>query len=191
MKWLTGVAAVLSATVALYIGAYLQPKVVGHPVPLEYREGAVVIATELLLKGQDAYALENQPSFTNVYGPFYNLTVAPFAAMWGNGFFVHRAINVVYVLAGCGLLLWTMTRLGVSRWVAFTAAVLLYADLAARVADMVPYAMPFSLIARPDALGMLLFLVSVLLCAFVHLLIGGAYVGRAKRLIQRQAESRR
>jgi hypothetical protein len=39
--------------------------------------------------------------------------------------------------------------------------------------------------------GFSFLLFSVLMCAFVHFAMGNAYVGRAKRLIRRQPESRR
>jgi hypothetical protein len=52
-------------------------QVIGNFFPNEYRESATLLTTDLLLKGGNPYALENQPEYTNVYGIFYHIIVLP------------------------------------------------------------------------------------------------------------------
>ena len=160
---LTWLAAALAVVAAGYV-LYFHYRVIVHTGPIEYREGAIVITTDLLLHGGDPYALKNLPTYTNVYGILFNWTVLPVAQIVGNGFVVHRAVNAVFVLGALALILVTLRRMRVGLWLAGVAVVMLYADLAARMA-VTPSAIgtPTSTMARPDALGMLLFLASVLI----------------------------
>jgi hypothetical protein len=68
------------------------------PFPLEFREGHVFSTTSLLIKGQNPYNLDFYPYYYNSYGILYNLIVLPFAFIFGNSFFIHRIINLVFIL---------------------------------------------------------------------------------------------
>jgi hypothetical protein len=75
--------------------------IVTTPVPVEYREGAILLTTDYILKGLNPYSLANQPLSMNVYGLGFNLVVLPFAAIFGNTLAIHRAISIIWLfLAG-------------------------------------------------------------------------------------------
>lgn len=169
--WLLRAAVILSLAAAAYV-CFLHQRIIVKPGPMEYREGAIVATTHLLLQGKNPYALENLPVYTNVYGVFYNLVVLPFAMLFGNGFTVHRVASGVFLLASVAILFKTLRAIPLPRGLAVIAAVLFYADLAARISSSTEsYSIPSNAISRPDSLGMLMFLGSVLLpwrCNFSH-----------------------
>jgi hypothetical protein len=119
--------------------------------PFEYREFAPVSFTGALLDGVDPYALENVPHFTNVYGPLYNLLVWPFAALVGNGFQVHRLVSLFFIGAGSVLLYFGIRRGRGGDALALSAGVVLFLAQTDDVAGL----------ARPDALGLFLFLAAL------------------------------
>jgi len=133
------------------------------PAPQEYRECAIVLSTDLLLHGENPYAVQNQPVYTNIYGIGYHLVMLPFAKVFGCTLIVHRAVSAVFVWASCALIFAALARAGVSRRLAFVGATLFYCDLAIRAApSMRPAALPLTVLARPDAMGLFLFLLSVI-----------------------------
>lgn len=121
--------------------------------PFEYREFAGVSFTGALLDGMNPYALEHVPSFTNVYGPLQNLLVWPFAALAGNGFQVHRLVSLSFLGAGAVLFYYLVRRGRGGSALAVCAAALF---LLAQTDDVAG-------LARPDALGMFLFLAALAL----------------------------
>ena len=157
---LTAVAALLAVGALGYI-AYLQIKFIQYPGPMELRECAMLLSTDLLNRGGNPYNTENLPTYINVYGVGYNWLVLPFAKVFGFGFATHRAVSAAFTLL-CSVWLFIVMR-GRRRYLlAFTAAVLFYADLAARtMPDQAPFGTPMSSLACPDAPGFLLFLISV------------------------------
>jgi len=126
--------------------------VIRIPDPVEYRENAVVITTELLLAGENPYDLQHQPLFINVYGLGYHWMVLPFAKIWGPSLLLHRTISATFILLSCAVLYAGLRRTGVS-WPLGLAAALLW---------LVHLARGLSLVSRPDSFGMFLFLLSVL-----------------------------
>jgi hypothetical protein len=127
--------------------------IITTPVPIEYREGAILLSTGYLLQGLNPYALANQPLSMNVYGLGYNLVVLPFAALMGNTLAIHRVISIIcLVLSGMIVSQWLMLK-GASRLFAFSGSLILFASL-------LFYTTPVS---RPDALGVLLISVSFFL----------------------------
>jgi hypothetical protein len=141
---------------------HLQYRIITCPGPMEYREGAIVATTALLQRGGDPYAVENLPTYMNTYSIGYNVVVLPVAKVFGGGFVTHRTVSSILMLCCGGAILLALRHAGVSIQLATVAGVLLCVDLGARITRMDPFAMPFSSIARPDAMAMLLFLVSVL-----------------------------
>jgi hypothetical protein len=69
--------------VALRIGmwlVYLAGATLASPYPLEFREGASQVMTQLLLDGKNPFSLANQPLGMNNYGIVHGVIVLPFAA---------------------------------------------------------------------------------------------------------------
>ncbi|HEU0297019.1 MAG TPA: hypothetical protein VFR47_30045 [Anaerolineales bacterium] len=69
------------------------------PYQIEYREGAALVMTQILLTGENPFALENQPLGMNNYGIVYNLQVLPFAKLFGNTLMVHRSVSFFFLFA--------------------------------------------------------------------------------------------
>jgi hypothetical protein len=157
MTWIVFALAAVALTYALYVNVV----VLTLPAPQEYREAAIVLGSDRLLRGENPYALANQPVYTNIYGIGYHLVVYPLARVVGSTFLVHRAVSMAFALASCALVFATLRRARVDARLAFAAAALLYCDLALRVAPMRPAALPLTILARPDAMGLFLFLLSL------------------------------
>jgi Dolichyl-phosphate-mannose-protein mannosyltransferase len=119
--------------------------------PFEKREFAPVSFTGALLDGINPYALDVEPYFANVYGPLYNLVVWPWAAVAGNGFQVHRLVSLLFIVA-CSVLLHSLIRRGQGGGaLALCAAAVFFVAQVDDVAGL----------ARPDALGVFLFLAAL------------------------------
>lgn len=123
---------------------------VTFPYPLESFEGAMLVTTDLLLKGENPYALRNMPVAMNVYGINYHLLVFPFAKLWGSTFLVHRAISGFFLLLSCMLLFVILRRHQIDGIYCFSAVLILYASLLYR----------YTAVAKPDGPGFFLFLLS-------------------------------
>ena len=85
----------------------------------------------------------------------------PLACAFGSTLWIHRAVSLTLTLLCCGLILVATYKLTGSGKLAFAAAVLLYCDLAIRCADLGQPALPVTILARPDAMALALFLGSV------------------------------
>lgn len=133
--------------------AFWHFQVIANPFLNEYREGSILLSTDLLLKGGNPYNLVNQPEYTNVYGIFYHLIVFPFAKVFGPTLEVHRAITAFFILASSLLLFLAMRWLKVSLVLALSLTIIFYAHLLFYVTPL----------ARPDSLGTFLFLCSILI----------------------------
>ncbi len=128
-------------------------KILTDPYPLEYRESAALIQTGILLQGNPPYSVQSYPAGTNLYGILYSVVVYPFAVIGGNTFFVHRLVSVIFILL-LGLCVFLVYRKNKKSYLASAAAsVTLYSILIDSGAKM----------ARPDSLGMLLFLLPLVL----------------------------
>jgi hypothetical protein len=123
---------------------------VTFPYPLESFEGAMLLTTNLLLKGENPYALENMPVAINVYGINYHLLVYPFARLWGSTFLVHRALSAIFILLSCILFFVILRRHRINLLYSISAVLILYASLLYR----------YTAVAKPDGLGFFLFLLS-------------------------------
>jgi hypothetical protein len=87
---------------------YFSFSTINMPYQIEYREGAAQVMTQILLKGENPFALENQPLGMNNYGIGYNLVVLPFAKLFGNTLIVHRSVNFFFLLACLVLIMRTI-----------------------------------------------------------------------------------
>ena len=131
---------------------------VTFPYPLEYREGAVLFTTNLLLKGENPYTLEHMPTAINVYGIVYHLVVYPVARLWGATFVVHRAVSAAFLLFSLVLFFVVLRRYQVRVLYSLSAVLILFASLLDR----------FTPLARPDGLGFFLFLASIFTAYLQH-----------------------
>jgi hypothetical protein len=68
------------------------------PEPIEYREGASQVVTQLLLAGRNPFAPANQPLGMTNYGIVYSLVVWPFAAVFGNTLLLHRLVTAMFLI---------------------------------------------------------------------------------------------
>ena len=128
-------------------------QVIGNFFPNEYRESAILLVTDLLVKGGNPYDLINQPQYTSVYGIFYHIIVVPFAKLFGTNFPVHRSISAAFIFASCFVLFAAMRWRKISLVFALSATLLLYSHL-------LYFTTP---LAKPDSLGFFLFLSSLLI----------------------------
>ena len=123
------------------------------PWPIQFRETANLLSTDLLLKGGNPYLLENQPVYTNVYGLLYNFVTYPVAAVLGPTLTVHKAVGGFFTLCSCLLVYGMLKRDGVSRVLAWGGALIVYSSLLFGKTSL----------AEPDSLGLFLYLLTVTL----------------------------
>ncbi len=74
------------------------------PYQIELREGAALVVTRILLSRGNPYTLENQPLAMNIYGLGYNLSVLPFAALFGNTLLIHRVVTFSFIILSAVLI---------------------------------------------------------------------------------------
>jgi hypothetical protein len=123
------------------------------PYPIEYREGAAQVMTQILLRGGNPFSLEYQPLAMNNYGVAYGLVVYPFAAIFGNTLTVHRAITLLFMILIALLTFKTISKYNSD----------LYFSLACSIFVLIPMASQGAIGAFPSALGTFLFLAGVLI----------------------------
>jgi hypothetical protein len=130
-----------------------QWSLLGNPFPNEYREGSILVTTQALLDGKNPYALAQQPEYTNVYGILYHLVVYPFAKLFGNSFPIHRSVSAAFLIATCGAMVWIMRWMRTPWVINLGASLILYGHLLFYITPL----------ARPDAMGVFLMVLSVIL----------------------------
>lgn len=122
--------------------------------PQEYRENAIILTTDLLLKGKNPYSLENLPVYLNVYGIFYHFIVYPFSKIFGSSFFIHRLVSLFFLILSCSAIYWVLRKKNVSIQLSLIAFTLLFIQLFNNIGGI---------LARPDTLGLFLFLCSIII----------------------------
>lgn len=131
--------------------AVVHARMVASPAPQEMREGAVVWITRLMLEGRNPWDPAELPASANVYGAGYHLAVLPFAALFGNGFEVHRAVSAAAILGAAAILFALMRRAGADRLPAAVGTAVFYLSSLYFVGPL----------ARPDGLAVLLSVASL------------------------------
>ena len=86
--------------------------IIATPYPEEYREGAILLFTDSLIRKINPFSLANHPLMTNNYGFLYNMVVLPFAITFGNTLIVHRTISILFILVSCTLIVLILTKVG-------------------------------------------------------------------------------
>ena len=122
-----------------------------RPHVLEYREGAIALLTELQISGRNPYLLEDRPAVVSIYGIGYQWAVRPFATVLGGSLFTHRMVSCAFILLNCALLAWVL-RKDRAGWILVLPAMAFW---------FVELGQGLSIVARPDAFGMFLFLGSL------------------------------
>src|SRR3989338_6235239 len=89
---------------------YYHYQIISSPYPLEYREGALMAPTYLMLKGGNPYNLEFQPQYTDVYGMMYHWVMYPLVRILGPQIWLYRLISGVFILAACVFLFVVLRR---------------------------------------------------------------------------------
>lgn len=133
----------------LFLGlVFIHGKIIIFPYQLDYREGAILLTTQALIKGINPYLLANQPLYTNVYGFLYNFLVYPLTLIFGNTLSLHRSISAIFI-AGQIFLMATVMRHRHYHWFYVVAAsIFLWIG-------QLYFVTPLS---RPDTMGEFLFL---------------------------------
>jgi hypothetical protein len=127
---------------------------INYPYQLEYREGAVLAVTDLYVKNENPYDIKFQPQYTYNYGFLYPLTTSFFARYYGNSLAVHRWVSYACILMTCLLVFFSLIHLKVNTVLSFAAAVILHQSLIYN---------GLTSIARPEGLGILLYVTGILL----------------------------
>lgn len=132
---------------------YFSLSTIFMPFPIEYREGAAQVMTQILLNGGNPFSLEYQPLAMNNYGIGYNLAAFPFAKLFGNTLLIHRGVNFCFLFATLLLIvkaIWNHKR---DILTACLAGLLI----------VVPLAGLGGLGAFPSAMGTFLFLAAIII----------------------------
>lgn len=121
---------------------------IAYPYQLEFREGASLQTTNTLLKGENPFALENQPLNTNVYGILYSIICYPFAKFFGATLFVHRSVSALFIFLSCFIFFLFAKKRKVNNIIIISTVLIFYASLLYFVTPL----------TRPDSLGLFLFI---------------------------------
>lgn len=150
-SFLFSLALILIAIFLAFRIIFLQYQIITIPVQLEYREGAIQLITQGLLEGKNIYALENAPLYSNGYGLIYNVLVLPIAKIFGNTLKVHRLVTAIFSLSSAVLISITVFQKNKDWLVALFGGILF-------TVGQLYWVIPT---ARPDAVGLFFFLLSV------------------------------
>jgi len=149
-------------TIALVIFAALIAinhfRIVSAPSPIDLFEGTMLYITGLIGHGENPYTFAHQPAAMDVYTPFFNIVMAPLARAFGNTLQLHRFVSGICIILSSGLLGFAARQMGARVIDCASVAVIAYGAL-------VFYSTPT---ANTNALGELLFLLSVLVPWFRH-----------------------
>jgi hypothetical protein len=124
-----------------------------QPGPQELNEPAAWYGTWLLDHGRNPYTLDEIPAAAQFFDPFYNYVVLALKPVLGIDYTAHRIVNFICIALTLWLLVTRMLRAGTSRAVAVLSAALLYWLFVNNI----------MITARPDALGLLLFMLGLLI----------------------------
>lgn len=86
------------AILSLAWSLYFERSILATPYQIGYREGAPQVITQMLINGQNFSTFEYQPLGYNAYGLGYHVAVLPFALIFGNTLFIHRAVTFIFIL---------------------------------------------------------------------------------------------
>jgi len=131
---------------------YFSAVTISIPYQIEFREGAAMVTTKILLGGGNPYVFENQPLGLNVYGVAYSLVTLPFAFLFGNTLSVHRTVTFVFILLSALITAGTIYKVRKNVSLSFGCGAFVMVGLISLGGGG----------AFPSAMGSFLFLVAVL-----------------------------
>ncbi len=127
-------------------------KIIQTPYQLDFGgEGAALVTTKQLLDKVNPFILSEQPQHTQNYGIFYSVAAYPLALKWGSTLLVHRLVTAIFIWLACLLLFFILRKEKIPMYLSVVASVIFYAQLVSL----------FTPQARPDAVGLFIFLLSV------------------------------
>ncbi len=126
-------------------------QLVAQPSPHEYNESGEWHTTFLLATGRNPYSAAELTGAASFFGPLYHWVVIAFKPLFGLGYPAHRMVNLLCIAGVLWLLVTRMHRLGTSLGIALCSAALFYWLTLQNI----------MVCARPDALGLLLFLLAL------------------------------
>jgi hypothetical protein len=135
---------------------YYHITLITTPIQQEYREGAQIVITNSFINGAIPYSFDSLPLNTNPYGFLYQAVCYYFGLVFGSSFLIHRLISGFFILISLAIIFLIIRKAGVSQVVATSATALMY----------VSFLYGSTPLARPDALGEVLFLAAVLIPYF-------------------------
>ena len=143
----------LGGSVSILWSLYFVKTTITMPYPLEFREGASQVMTQMFLDGKNPYSFENQPLAYNVYSFSYSMVVFPFAKLLGNTLHVHRLVTFGFIFFSSFAGAWVLYRAGRSLSSALTCGAFI----------MIGGMALGGLGSSPSSMGMFLFLAAILI----------------------------
>lgn len=144
-------AVVFILIILIVLFLFVHTKIITFPYQLELREGNTQLTTHAFLNGINPYAIPNNPLYINIYGVLFNLVMLPFARLLGNTLQLHRLLNGFFILTQAAIIIMVMRTQKASWLAAFLAASFIWLG-------QLYFSTP---LARPDALGGILFLLAI------------------------------
>ena len=144
-------AVVFILIILIVLFLFVHTKIITFPYQLELREGNTQLTTHAFLNGINPYAIPNNPLYINIYGVLFNLVMLPFARLLGNTLQLHRLLNGFFILTQAAIIIMVMRTQKTSWLAAFLAASFIWLG-------QLYFSTP---LARPDALGGILFLLAI------------------------------
>lgn len=135
---------------ALWIVIY-HVSLIKFPYQQELREGAIVFFTHNLLINLPSFSLEALPVGANPYGALFQYLCYPFAKVFGATLIVHRIVSGICIALCCLVVYKWGRKADLPRTTCLAISCLFYLSL---LYGSTP-------LARPDSLGLLLFLLSL------------------------------
>ena len=127
-------------------------KMMAQPGPQEVNEPAIWHTTWLLAHGRNSFSAVELPGSALCFTPFYNFVMLAFKPLLGIDYPAHRLVNLVFLVAALALIVRAVCRAGAGLGIALLMAVYYYWMSMNNI----------ELTARPDTLGLFLFLLALL-----------------------------
>ena len=152
VNWLAKLIPIILAGYAVYAGYYYLNWLT-NPYPNEYREAANLHLASLFTRGVNPFGADAPNTFFYMYGFFAGLLNVPFLCLPGcDGLVALRLASLTCLLATAGIVEWYVRRWAPPAWPKWLGFLLV----------LQTGWITHELIARPDQLGMLLYVCSAL-----------------------------
>lgn len=142
-------------------------KMMTQPGPQEVNEPAIWHVTWLLDQGRNPYSATELPGSAMCFTPFYNYVMLAFKPLLGIDYTAHRMVNLVFLVGALAIMVRAVRKAGAGLGIALLMAVFYYWMSLNNI----------ELTARPDTLGLFLFLLALLVPWEHHYSRGATLVG--------------